>query len=161
MEETLPFKWLRTGVSMTLQSYTSMANVDSYLLWNTWPKTLTRTACKGVHNSSAVCSANFGNLDTQHNFITSTPTTKPLTSSTSLAHIFTYGTSALSLRNKFGLNKRSKHIALRYLFAQDTQATGLVNIQRVRLTRIARTSTPSVSHTQSWNNIFVLMESLS
>ena len=30
-----------------------------------------------------------------------------------------------------GLNKRSKHIALRYLFVQDIQATGLVNIQRV------------------------------
>ena len=45
--------------------------------------------------------------------------------------IFTDSTSALSLSNKLGLNKRSKHIALRYLFAQDIQATGLVNIQRV------------------------------
>ena len=41
------------------------------------------------------------------------------------------GQGALSLSNKLGLNKRSKHIAWRYLFAQDIQATGLVNIQRV------------------------------
>ena len=72
----------------------------------------------------------FGNLDIQYNITTST-TTKPLTSTNSPIHIFTDNTSALSLSNKLGLNKRSKHIALRYLFVQDIQATGLVNIQRV------------------------------
>ena len=72
----------------------------------------------------------FGNLETQYNITISTAT-KPLTSTKSPIHIFTDSTSALSLGNKLGLNKRSKHIALRYLFFQDIQATGLVNIQRV------------------------------
>ena len=53
-----------------------------------------------------------------------------LATSTLKTHIFTDSTSALNLSNKLGLNKYSKHIALRYLFAQDIQATGLVNIQR-------------------------------
>ena len=56
-----------------------------------------------------------------------------LTTTKSPIHVFTDSTSALSLSNKLGLNKQSKHIALRYLFAQDIQATGLVNIQRVTL----------------------------
>ena len=48
-------------------------------------------------------------------------TTKPLTSSKLPIHIFTSNTSAPSLSNKLGLNKRSKHIALRYLFVEDIQ----------------------------------------
>ena len=72
----------------------------------------------------------FGNLDTQYNFTTLTATSEPLASSTSPIHIVTDNTSALSLSNKLGLNKRSKHITLRYLFEQDIQATGLANIQR-------------------------------
>ena len=72
----------------------------------------------------------FGNVDIQYN-IASSRTSTSLTSTKPPIHIFTDSTSALSLSNKLGLNKRSKHIALRYLFVQDIQATGLVNIQRV------------------------------
>ena len=46
-------------------------------------------------------------------------------------HIFTDSTLALSLSNKLGHNKHSKHIDLRYLFVHDIQATGLINRQRV------------------------------
>ena len=46
----------------------------------------------------------FGNLDTQYDFTTLT-TTKPLTLSKSLIHIFTDSTSALSLSNKLGLEQ--------------------------------------------------------
>ena len=77
---------------------------------------------------------NFGNLDAQYNHTistTSSTTTRSLTSSKSPIHIFTDSTSALSLSNKLGLNKRSKHIALQYLFVQDAQATGLVKTQWV------------------------------
>ena len=62
----------------------------------------------------------FGNLDTQYN-LNNLTTTKPLTSTESPIHIFTDSTSALSLSHKLGLNKRSKHIALRYLFVQDLE----------------------------------------
>ena len=68
----------------------------------------------------------FGNLDTQYNLTTLT-TTNPLTSTTSPIHIFTDSTSALSLSNKLGLNKRSKHIALRYLFAPDPPADQILD----------------------------------
>ena len=54
----------------------------------------------------------FGNIDTQYNIAPSTASTS-LTSTKSPIHIFTNSTSALSLSNKLGLNKRSKHIALR------------------------------------------------
>ena len=84
----------------------------------------------------------FGNIETQYNLDNSFSTSPSLTTSKSPIHIFTDSTSALSLSNKLGLNKRSKHIALRYLFAQDIQATGLVNIQRVT----SHNNTPSASH---------------
>ena len=101
----------------------------------------------------------FGNLDTQYNIATSTTTT-PLTSTKSLIHIFTDSTSALSLSNKLGLNKMSKHIALRYLFVQDIQATGLVNIQRV-----TSHNNPADIYTKCvtsaiWSDIFVTTASL-
>ena len=73
----------------------------------------------------------FGNIETQYNLNNSFSTSPSLTTTKSPIHIFTDSTSALSLSNKLGLNKGSKHIALRYLFVQDIQATGLVNIQRV------------------------------
>ena len=73
----------------------------------------------------------FGNIETQYNLDNTFSTSPSLTSTKSPIHIFIDSTSALSLSNKLGLNKRSKHIALRYLFVQDIQATGLVNIQRV------------------------------
>ena len=73
----------------------------------------------------------FGNVETQYNLDNSLSTSPSLTTTKSPIHIFTDSASALSLSNKLGLNKRSKHIALRYLFAQDIQATGLVTIQRV------------------------------
>ena len=73
----------------------------------------------------------FGNIETQYNLNNSSSTSPSLTTTKSPIHIFTDSISALSLSNKLGLNKRSKHIALRYLLVQDIQATGLVNIQRV------------------------------
>ena len=73
----------------------------------------------------------FGNIETKYKLSNSFTTSPSLTTTKSPFHIFTDSTSALSLSNKLGLNKRSKHIALRYLFVQDIQATGLVNIQRV------------------------------
>ena len=79
-------------------------------------------------------------------------------------HIFTDNTSALSLSNKLGLNKRSKHIALRYLFAQDIQTTGLVNIQRVTSHNNPalglQTSIQSALYHQCWGDIFDTTESL-
>ena len=60
----------------------------------------------------------FGNIETQYNLDNSFSTSPSLTTTKSSIHIFTDSTSALSLSSKFGLNKRSKHIALRYLFAQ-------------------------------------------
>ena len=52
-----------------------------------------------------------------------TDNTKASDTNKSLIHIFIDSASAHSLSNKLGLNKRSKHIALRYLFVQDIQAT--------------------------------------
>ena len=56
----------------------------------------------------------FGNIETQHNLNNSFTTSPSLTTTKSPIHVFTDSTSALSLSNKLGLNKRSKHIALRY-----------------------------------------------
>ena len=94
----------------------------------------------------------FGNFDTQYRFATSTATTKPLTSSTSPIHIFTDSTFALTFSNKPGLNKRSKHISLRYLFVHDIQTTGPVNIQRV-------TSHNNLSDIYTNCNVFASMRS--
>ena len=72
----------------------------------------------------------------------------------------TDSTSALSLSNKLVLNTRSKHIALRCLFLQDIQATGLVNIHRVTSHNNPANIYSSASHREFCSDIFVTTASL-
>ena len=45
--------------------------------------------------------------------------------------LYTDSTSATSLASKLGVNRRSRHIALRYLWIQDLRQAGEVDIKRV------------------------------
>ena len=45
--------------------------------------------------------------------------------------LYTDSTSATSLASKLGVNRRSRHIALRYLWTQDLRQAGEVDIKRV------------------------------
>ena len=45
--------------------------------------------------------------------------------------LYTDSTSATSLASKLGVNSRSRHIALRYLWIQDLRQAGEVDIKRV------------------------------
>ena len=45
--------------------------------------------------------------------------------------LYTDSTSATSLASKLGVNRRSRHIALRYLWSQDLRQAGEVDIKRV------------------------------
>ena len=55
---------------------------------------------------------------------TTTPTRSAIT-------LYTDSTSATSLASKLGVNRRSRHIALRYLWIQDLRQAGEVDIKRV------------------------------
>ena len=48
--------------------------------------------------------------------------------------LYTDSTSATSLASKLGVNRRSRHIALRYLWIQDLRQAGEVDIKRVHYT---------------------------
>ena len=103
----------------------------------------------------------FGNIETQYNLSNTFTTSPSLTTTKSPIHIFTDSTSALSLSNKLGLNKRSKHIALRYLFVQDIQATGHVNIQQSDIAQQPGRHLHQVCHISClWSDVFVTMASL-
>ena len=95
----------------------------------------------------------FGNLDTQYNLTTSTAAA---TKHWHLRHHWFTSLPTISLAST-----SAPSISLCATFVQDIQATGLVNIRGVTLHNNLPTSTPSVSHLQCCNGIFVTTESLS
>ena len=71
--------------------------------------------------------------------------------------VLTDSTSATSLVQKMGLNRRSKHIELKYLWLQDHHKNGVIKVKRVSSQEIQQTSLPKMCLHLPWQNIFLLV----